>query len=438
MDKKEEFYDKIIRELNLDNFLGERSDTHKMEKRDIKNQIKLVLSSLIHHPEKTIQHTNLTLKFLRIVWKKYDCEKIANLFEQFAKIEPTLLSLGGTRDHFLHSFHVFLFGLRIISKIISEMKTESQNILKIRDESKKTCMFSYPYNYKERLFYIWTLASTFHDIGYPLEYLPKIEKGLQEFTDFCKYTITPLNFQLDYTDIIELDTNLRLISGLYGGKLAFKEIEPEVYAYEKIEHLYFYKVLISAFRERDHGVLSAIILLRVIEYIFLFPLEYQSKYPLEPLDFNNYIKYYYNNDIVRMALIISLHNLRGENIPRVPKIKFSEFPLGFILILADEFQEFLRKKTNLREERIILKKIPDIEVIKDENGLSIIIKCLLDEIEISEIKKITEIEDIDKALELFWKDSTKSLERRLLSESKYKVIFETWKDNEILYKWSLI
>ena len=437
MDNKKEFYNKIIKELNLDNFLRERSDRHKDEKRDIKNQIEKVLSSLINNPEKTLQHTNLTLKFLRIVWKKYDCEKIANLFEQFAKIEPTLLSLGGTRDHFLHSFHVFLFGLRIISKIISEMKTESQNVLKIKDESKKTCMFKYPYNFKERVFYLWTLASTFHDIGYPLECLPKIEKGLQDFTDFCKYTITPLNFQLDYTDVVELDTNFRLISGLYGGKLAFKEIEPGIYAHEKIEHPYFHKVLISAFRERDHGVLSAIILLRVIEYVFLFPLEYKSKHQLKPVEFNNYIKYYYNNDIVRMALIISLHKLRGKNIPQVPKIKFSEFPLAFILILADEFQEFLRKKTNLREDKIILKRIPDIEVIKEENELSIIIKCFIDDNEISEIKKITKKEDLKEALVIFWQNSTGSLEKRLSSESIYKVIFETWKENEIVYKWIL-
>lgn len=435
MDKKEEFNKKIIKELNLDNFLEDRSNKHKQEKQEIKNQIEKLLSSLMFEPKNTLQHTKLTLIFLKILWKKYDCIKIANFFEHFARIEPTLLSLGGTRDHFLHIFHVFLFGLRIISKIISIMDTDSQKILKIKDENEETCVFPRPYNYKERIFYLWTLASTFHDIGYPLEYLPEIKEGFQKFTDFCNYKVTHLNFQLDYSDIIELDPNFRLISGLYGGKLAFTESEPDVY--EKIIHFHFYKVLISAFRERNHGVLSAIILLRLIERIFLFPKEYDSKHKLRPAEFNKYIKYYYNNDIVRAALIISLHNLKGNSLPEIPQINFNEFPLAFILILADEFQEFLRKKTDLGEEKIILKGIPDIDVIKEENELTIKIKYSLSDKEISEIKEDTKRKDLKEALEIFWQGSTESLEKRLSSETKYKVIFEIWKDNIIVYKWIL-
>lgn len=435
MDKKEEFDKKIIKELNLDNFLGERDNKHKQEKQDIKKQIEILLSSLMSEPEKTLQHTDLTLNFLRILWKKYDCEKIADFFEHFARIEPTLLSLGGTRDHFLHIFHVFLFGLRIISKIIAIMDTDSQKILKIKDENEETCVFPRPYNYKERIFYLWTLASTFHDIGYPLEYLPEIKEGFQKFTDFCNYKITPLNFQLDYSDIIELDPNFRLISGIYGGKLAFTGSEPDVY--EKIIHFHFYKVLISAFRERNHGILSAIILLRLIERIFLFPKEFDSRHPLTPEEFNKYTKYFYNNDIARAALIISLHNLKGKDLPEISQIKFSEFPLAFILILADGFQEFLRKKTDLGEEKIILKAIPDIDVIKEENELTIKIKYSLSDKEILEIKKDTKREDLKEALEIFWRGSTQSLEKKLSSETKYKVIFEIWKDNKIVYKWFL-
>lgn len=435
METKEEFLRKIIKELNLDNFLEDISNEHKQEKQDLKNQIERLLTSLIFEPKKTLQHTEETLIFLKILWKKYDCIKITNFFEYFAKIEPTLLSLSGKRDHFLHIFHVFLFGLRIISKIISIMDTDSQKILKIKDENEDTCVFPRPYNYKERIFYLWTLASIFHDIGYPLQYLPEIKEGFQKFTDFCNYKITPLNFQLDYSDIIELDPNFRLISRLYGGKLTFTEIEPDVY--EKIKHTHFHKVLISAFRERNHGILSAVILLRLIEHIFLFPKEFDSKHPLTPEEFNKYTKYFYNNDIARAALIISLHNLKGKNLPEMSQIKFSEFPLAFILILADEFQEFLRKKTYLGEEKIILKRIPDIEVIKEENELSIIIKCLIDDEEISEITKITEREDLKEALVIFWRDSTGSLEKRLSSESKYKVIFETWKENKIVYRWIL-
>lgn len=427
---------KIVSQLALDAYLREDTNEHKREKREISEKIELVLQSMMNEPQETSKHTTYTLKFIEELWKKYDCKEVADFFKDFARMEPALLSLGGARDHFLHIFHVFLFGLRIISQIISKMGEESKNALKIIDEDEKTCVFSYAYNFKERIFYTWTLASTFHDIGFPLEHLPQIERGIKDFADYCKYDIAPLYFKLDYSDISELDRYLRLMSTLYGGKLAFKKIEKDVWVYEKKEHPYFHKVLISALRERNHGIISSLILFRVIEDIFLFPSQ-ETKYKLTPDSFNRYIEYFYNDDIARVGLIISMHHLKRETLPPMPKIKFSEYPLAFLLILADEFQQFLRKTTDLGQEKIMLKKIPDIDVEIRNNRVTIKIEYELDDSEALEIKKLMKIEDLDGSVKSFWSGSTKILERRLSSEDKYKVLLKIRKDGKLIYDWIL-
>lgn len=436
MSRKTEKLAEIISQLALGSYLREDNEVHAKEKQEISKTIEVVLQSMINEPERTLQHTKYTLEFIEALWKKYDCKNVAEFFKSFAKVEPALLSLGGTRDHFVHTFHVFLFGLRIISQIITEMGADSKDCLKIRDESIKTCMFSYPYNYKERIFYIWILASTFHDIGFPLEHLPEIEQGLRNFAEYSRYRIAPLYFRLDYAEVIQLDSYLRLISTLYGGKLVLKKVEKDIWIYERSEHPHFHKVLISALRDRNHGILSSLILFKVIEDIFLV-YSPDKKYRLDPDQFNTYVKYIYNEDISRAALAISLHHLKKETYPPVRKIKFSEYPLAFLLILADEFQEFLRKTVDLGQEKIILKKLPGINVKICDRTVAVTIQYELDDKEASEMKTLTNEKDISKALKRFWTDSTRILERRLLGEELCKITLRVCKDGKTIFNWTL-
>lgn len=426
----------IISQLSLGSYLREDTKVHAEEKQEISEKIEVALRSMIDEPERTSQHTKHTLEFIEALWKKYDCKSIAELFRSFVTVEPALLSLGGARDHFVHTFHVFLFGLRIISQIITKMGSDSKHCLKIRDESAKTCVFSYPYNYKERIFYIWTLASTFHDIGFPLEHLPEIEQGLGKFAEYTKYRIAPLYFRLDYAEIIQLDSYLRLMSTLYGGKLVPKEVEEGIWVYRRSEYPHFYKVLISALRDRNHGILSSLILFRVIEDVFLVHSP-STKYRLSPEQFNEYVKYVYNEDISRAALAISLHHLKKETYPPVQKVKFSEYPLAFLLILADEFQQFLRKAVDLGQERVILKKIPSINVAVRGRMVVVKIRYEIDDKEASEIKTLMNEEDISIALRRFWTHSTKILERRLASEKRCKISLGVCKDGKTIFSWTL-
>jgi hypothetical protein len=428
--------DAIMDQIALDHYLRCDTATHQSEKKNIVDKTKCILEGLVNNPEESSLHTRCTLDFINILWDKYDCKQVGEIFENFVRIEPTLINLSGTRDHFLHMFHVYLFGLRIISEIISKKGAESKVVLRIEDESDETCVFSYPYNFKEKIFYIWTLASTFHDISYPLQNLPRIENGLRAFTDQCKYTISPLELKLDYSDLSELNDKLRLLSTLYGGKLKIKKDAEGNSIYERIENPYFHKILLSSMRHRNHGLLSGLMLFRIIEDTFLDP-EVKSKYKLGATKFNKYTRYFFNDDVSRIALIIAMHNLQENYLPPLPRIKFSEFPLAFILILADEFQEFLRKREELGQELIVLRKIPNIQVKLKGAKIEVLIEYFHDDNEIKTIIKLQKQSDSKKAVEAFWSSSIRTLENRLSAEPSYNFIFKAYKNQEVLFNWVL-
>ena len=434
---KKKLFSSIKEQIDLDLFLRDHTIKHKNEKKSISDKLQKVISNLIYEPEKIGKHIAFTIDFIKEIWKKYDREEIADFFIKFVRMEPTLLSIGRTRDHFLHIFHVYLFGLRIISQIIKLIPSNYKKILKVEDEHKDICVFPYQYNSTERIFYIWTLASTFHDIAYLFEYLPKIEDGMNDFADFCKFKISQLKFQLDYSDIIELNHYFKLISNLYGGKLEIIEFEKDKYTYKKQENPFLYKTLLYAFRERNHGVIGSIILFRLIEDMFLIPRR-GAKYSLNAEQYNKYIKYYFKDDIVRMALIIALHHLKKGKIPSIPKIRFSEFPLIFVLIIADEFQEFIRRSIKLGEETILLKNLPKIKIQEKSGNLKLIITYILDSEEINKIKEKTTESDDKEALAKFWSNSTKTLEDRLFKEDEFQILLKIKHNSSILFKWALI
>ena len=431
---KKKYLEKIKSQINLNNFLMDHTEKHINEKKKIQQNFTNVLESMVLHPDNLSEHVINVNNLFKEIWKKYDCEQISGFFKEFLNIEPALLSIGGARDHYLHLIHVYIFGLRVISQIIRKVGNSSE-ILKVKDESEQYCVFKNAYSFKERIFYIWTLSSTFHDIAYPFEYLPKIEKGLNRYAEYINFSVSPLIFLLDYSDLIDLDYYFHLISDLCGGNLEFEEIDAlnKLFMYKKKKNSYLHKVLLYAFRERNHGIIGSLILFRIIEQNFLL-----SKNKLEGEEFNRYIDYYFKDDIARMALIIALHHLKSKNIPPTPKVKFSRFPLLFILILADELQEFIRKQVESGKEYIILKKIPDIK-FKNNKNFSIKIIYYLDEDEIKEITKLSKSSDPKKAIEDFWRIPTDTLKLRLDKESmldvSLKIIRE--KDDSNLFKWEL-
>ena len=88
-------------------------------------------------------HIERVCEFLRVLWEKYDCKEIYRVLSDLTNIEPALLDLERSqergsryRDHFVHIFHVFICGLRILSGIINQLgEDKASQILKVKDEN---------------------------------------------------------------------------------------------------------------------------------------------------------------------------------------------------------------------------------------------------------------------------------------------------------------
>ena len=423
---------KIIKEINFGMYLRKEKD-----KEDIVSKTKPTLSVLLNRPDDVDQHIKHTLKVFKMLMEKIDCKPEADIFRQFVKVEPALFIKESYRDHVVHVFHVFVFGLRIISQILEQLGDAARNIFKVRDEKKEYSVFPRNlYNFKQRIFYMWTLASFFHDIGLLQQSLPKIEEGLNKFVDRVDFKITILESWKYDDDISRLDYYLSLISGLYGGKINFDNNEIN---YLVKNDPYFHKVLYHGLKARDHGIISGLFLLIAIEKKYFESRD--IKHPLhKPEEFNKYIKYYFMNDVVRAALMVCLHNLNNKekvkekNYRLLPKIHFDEFPLSFLLVIADEFQEFLRGRGFI-EKTIIFKQIPTPRIKIDKGTIKCVVKYILNK---SEIEKISDNQAaLPQAMKKFWKSHGEKLKNRLSGGDRFKLELIFFKGKEEVFSWSL-
>jgi hypothetical protein len=170
---------------------------------------------------------------------------IATTIENFRKCEPLLYAnmyleedaLTRYRDHFFHTFHVFLLGY-IISEWIYNTLGEKSAISIIGLE-------------KETFVISWFFASVFHDIGYIVS---KSEKSISQFFEYF-FGEKRLDFD-NLSSVLEKTRYQNIISYIscYGAKGSQSSSESFLKKKTHIELL-----LKSAFAyDKDHGVLSAI------------------------------------------------------------------------------------------------------------------------------------------------------------------------------------
>jgi len=355
--------DGILQELRFDDYLPEGD-----EREDIKSSAHEALKKMIEKPTDYRGHVEKARQFLRVLWKKYDCENVVEIFDAFTRVEPVLIDMEESegvgfryRDHSVHTFHVFTFGLRVISKLINTVGDEqAQELLKIKPE--KICRFIpafRDYDYKERLLYLWSLMSTFHDIAVPLEHLDIIRDGLNQFSRQFDLTIEGPYLQ----DIMAADIEeyFSLLSRIFQGGVKF--VDEGVCYKQDEENLYVKNILAREFKKKNHGVLGGFMMYNIIKKTFLLGL---SKHKLDMNSFNNYVKFVLSQDVARAALAISLHNLKRDPStnegPLFLPLSFDKYPLTFILILSDGLQEYLRWEGTTIRGATMISRFPAVEL----------------------------------------------------------------------------
>lgn len=243
------------------------------------------------------------------------------------------------RDHFVHSVNVFILGLCVF--------TSNKNY---NDAFTRTCKSKTFSNMHEEFLYTWGISALLHDVGYPIEIstnqvntfsklILKVDNsysGVKEsfnLNNFEKYiTINASSWEANIKEInslIEVHSEIDVFNSL--DLLAFKlqktlsvdfiVIRDVLYKFEK-------KMKDEGFV--DHGFFSALIVMKWMGY-FLNKMEKANLF---------------YNEIITSASAILLHNFYRNVFKKEPfnlaPLTADMHPLGYLLILCDELQDWNR------------------------------------------------------------------------------------------------
>ena len=223
--------------------------------------------------------------------------KSPSIFKDVKDFEPLLQRLPNYRDHFIHSFNVFLIGYYLINRIY-----ELNNRFNFRVND---------------LNLTWMLASTFHDVAYPLQ---EIDNWLNEFLK--KFLGAGPTFSLNIMDYLPLiyQNILNMISSWHINPVDLK-------TNLNIEDWEIYNEISSSLIKKDHGVLGGLML--------AYLLAIKERFGTED----------------RWGFLINhrpaCHAICVHHLKSIP-IRLTNHPFSFILSLCDELQDWGRpsKKKN--------------------------------------------------------------------------------------------
>jgi hypothetical protein len=267
----------------------------------------------------------LVMKTLQQLWvKKYDKNEAYQKFEIYQKYEKLLFTDSHYREHFIHQFQVFLCGLPILSMKHKEIEDHYKHF--------------FGKGAKVEIDFSWMLAATYHDIGYLVQ---KYETWLNSFfRDFLDVQKMPVNFDLgqllfekNFQDYVDK------LASLHSELINQSENSWTYDGYHKINHELRRTLTSKLISDRNHGLVSSLILLDKIENSKVF----KEKPEL--------FKSTFSSVIMPACLAIALHDKAIFSDDRI-KIDFSKDPLSTILIYCDTIQEWGRPFHSISDDSI--------------------------------------------------------------------------------------
>ncbi|OPY35341.1 MAG: hypothetical protein A4E35_02404 [Methanoregula sp. PtaU1.Bin051] len=259
---------------------------------------------------------DLILESLKMLWvKKYEKSEAYRIFEISKDFEKILFKDPRYRDHFIHQFQVFLSGLPVIDKQYDSIVDVYSK--KFDDQSEVNIEFS------------WLLAASYHDNGYLVQ---KFDKWLDSFfTEFLDIKQLPVQIDLYHLLITRnFQEYIDKLTSLYSCLNNNSSKKWQYEGYHKINNhirkLFTSKII----NERNHGMISSLILLDRIEH---------SK--ISAMD-PNYKKRLFSSVVLPAGLSICLHDKGIFTDPEIKPIEFKKDPISFLLIFCDTIQEWGR------------------------------------------------------------------------------------------------
>jgi len=243
------------------------------------------------------------------------------------------------RDHLVHSFNNYLLGLYFVCR----SERIEAHVLPINP-------------------IVWKLASLLHDISYPVQILYKQMGEFFKKIEIFKQNNLPKKHASVISQLASLFTRKKApktiplaeryfkdLEILYRGDNAFELIKRRLvkYGFNIDLQSYFYKKVNEGFV--DHGILSALIVLNLIDALYAKhnprSLGYLSKKVKEKDGSYEYINWgrdLFDRKIVDAATVISLHNLVRNPILQDYQIGLEKTPILYLLVLSDNIQVWRR------------------------------------------------------------------------------------------------
>lgn len=290
-------------------------------------------------------------------------EKNPSIFENLKNFEPILQNIPNYRDHFIHSSYVFIMGYILLNKMRESLDGEFSQFFKSNEPN-----------------LTWMLTSTFHDVAYPIEKIDLWLNGLLE----SFIGITPKNV-FNYENVfphIYFDF-MKMISRYHKN---YHDVFSVGMGNSGIDWA-FYNEINKKFLDKNHGVLSGLILAH--------NLAIREGFIEKDREWN----FFYNQ--LPACHAICSHTMNYQ-------IDFVKFPISFLLVLCDEIQDWGRPTKQTNQDVIYLKKIEVKNTEVPEINLKIAIS--------SERKETL----------------SKVLTRRLQTNGRIRVIIKDIHDNLVL------
>lgn len=253
----------------------------------------------------------------------YGVDELSNYFDKYIKFESMLYGGGKYyRDHVIHVFRVWLLGLECLldddgnylKRIIIQRGVQVNSLEKIS---------------------IWSMIALTHDLGYPLE---KAQGIIDQTKDMMKSFISNPSVSMDLSfNGIQNNMNdfvVRFISSKMhqvDNKCPKEESSDNEKKYvARLQPKYYFKFQ-KSLEGYNHGILSAIIIYKLLRYFLESDFNINEDYPFDEEESR---QFYIRREILRTIASHTCHDIYHLDM----------LSFAFLLIVVDDAQEWGRKR----------------------------------------------------------------------------------------------
>lgn len=264
----------------------------------------------------------------------YGIDKLSEYYSKYLDFEGMLYGNSAYyRDHVFHALRTWMLGIFCllnnsftteVSSLIDMLLIDGEKIINNSDKKNEKVNFNEEINIFEKIS-MWTIIALCHDLGYPLE---KSQHIFDKTGSMMQYFVANPRVWADITFNGIQDNINDYIVKFISSKMKMYEKNKSIY-HGRIQPKYFLK-LSKSLEKYDHGIISAIILYKMMLYFI-------------ESDFNLNDDYCFNEEDARQFYIRReiLRAIASHTCMDIYHIRLTTF--SCLLFICDELQEWGRK-----------------------------------------------------------------------------------------------